>query len=49
VNQPKLQVINLKSRSPWTGTRLLNPDVELFDLSDHYPVALEFVFPDQSR
>jgi phospholipase C len=49
VNQPQLEVINLKSRAPWTGTKLFNPDVELFDLSDHYPVAMEFVFPDQSR
>lgn len=48
-NKPKLQVINLKSRAPWKGTRFFNPDVELFDLSDHYPVALEFLLPDQSR
>jgi len=49
LNQPKLQVINLKSSAPWTGTRLFNPDVELFDLSDHYPVSMEFEFPYQSR
>ena len=48
VNQPKLHVINLKSRLPWKGTRLFNPDVELYDLSDHYPVAMEFVFSVQS-
>jgi phospholipase C len=48
VNQAKLQVINLKSRAPWIGTRLFTPDVKLFDLSDHYPVAMEFVFPAQS-
>ena len=48
VSQPELRVINLKSKAAWTGTRLFNPDVELFDLSDHYPVAMDFVFPDQS-
>jgi phospholipase C len=45
LKQPKLQVINLKSSAPWTGTSLFSPDVELFDLSDHYPVAIEFEFP----
>jgi phospholipase C len=49
LNQPKLQVINLKSSAPWTGTRLFSADVELFDLSDHYPVSMEFEFPYQSR
>ncbi|MFT7138320.1 MAG: phospholipase C [Candidatus Azotimanducaceae bacterium] len=49
LNQPKLQVINLKSPAPWTGTRLFSPDVELSDLSDHYPVLMEFKFPYQSR
>ena len=49
LNQPKLQVINLKSSAPWTGSRLLSPDVELFDLSDHYPVSMEFEFPYQPR
>jgi phospholipase C len=48
VNQPKLHVINLKSRVPWTGSRIFNADVKLFDLSDHYPVAMEFAFPAQS-
>jgi phospholipase C len=49
LSQPKLRVINLKSEVPWTGTSFFNPDVEISDLSDHYPVAMDFVFPDQSR
>lgn len=49
VNHPQLHVINLKSSAPWTGTRLFSSDVELFDLSDHYPVSMEFDFPYQSR
>jgi hypothetical protein len=49
LNQPRLQVINLKSSVPWTGKRLFSPDIELFDLSDHYPVSMEFEFPFQSR
>jgi hypothetical protein len=49
LNQPTLEVINLKSSAPWIGTRLFSPDVELFDLSDHYPVSMDFEFPSQSR
>lgn len=49
LNQPTLEVINLKSSAPWTGTKLFSPDVELFDLSDHYPVSMDFEFPYQSR
>ena len=48
LSQPKLRVINLKSEVPWTGRKFLKRDVEVFDLSDHYPVAMDFVFPDQS-
>lgn len=44
VNKPTLQVINFKSRTPWLGSRLFNSDVELHDLSDHYPAILEFEF-----
>jgi phospholipase C len=47
LNQPSLEVINLKSSAPWTGTRLFSVNVELFDLSDHYPVSMEFEFPYQ--
>ncbi|MFT4767613.1 MAG: phospholipase C [Glaciecola sp.] len=44
VNNPKLQVINFKSKTPWLGTKLLKPDIELNDLSDHYPVIIELEF-----
>ena len=44
VNNPTLQVIELKSKNPWLGTRVLKPDVELYDLSDHYPAITEFEF-----
>ena len=44
VNNPRLQVINLKSSTPWLGSRVLQADVELTDLSDHYPVRLELEF-----
>lgn len=43
-NNPKLQVINLKSKTPWLGTRLFKPDIELNDLSDHYPALIELEF-----
>ena len=44
VNIPTLQVVDLKSKTPWLGTRVLKPDVELSDLSDHYPAIIEFEF-----
>lgn len=44
VNNPTLQIIKLKSKTPWVGARLLKPDVELTDLSDHYPAIIEFEF-----
>ena len=44
VNNPTLQVIDLKSKTPWLGARLFKPDIELRDLSDHYPAIIEFEF-----
>ncbi|MFT6407444.1 MAG: phospholipase C [Arenicella sp.] len=44
LKSPALQVIDLKSKTPWLGTRLFHPDVELYDLSDHYPTMIEFEF-----
>ena len=44
VNNPALQVIDFKSKTPWLGTRLFKTDVELTDLSDHYPAIIEFEF-----
>ena len=44
VNKPKLQVLDFKSNTPWLGTRMLKPDVELYDLSDHYPAIIELEF-----
>ena len=44
VNKPRLQVINFKSKTPWLGTRVFKPDVEINDLSDHYPAIIEFEF-----
>ena len=44
VNNPTLQVIDFKSTTPWLGTRLFKADVELADLSDHYPAIIEFEF-----
>lgn len=44
VNDPKLQVINFKSSSAWRGARLFKPDIELNDLSDHYPAIMQFEF-----
>ncbi|MFT6006626.1 MAG: phospholipase C [Pseudoalteromonas tetraodonis] len=43
-NNPMLRVIDLKSKTPWRGRRLFSPDVELTDLSDHYPAIIEFEF-----
>lgn len=44
VNNPKLKVVELKSKTPWRGARVFGPDVELTDLSDHYPVMIELEF-----
>jgi phospholipase C len=44
INKPKLQVIDFKSSSAWRGARLFKPDVELNDLSDHYPAMMQFEF-----
>jgi phospholipase C len=44
INSPLLQVLDFKSKTPWLGARLLKPDVELTDLSDHYPAIMELEF-----
>lgn len=44
INNPTLQVIDFKSDTPWLGARLFKPDVELVDLSDHYPAIMQFQF-----
>lgn len=44
VNNPRLQVINFKSKTPWLGAKLFKPDIELTDLSDHYPAIIELEF-----
>lgn len=44
INDPTLHVIELKSEIPWIGRRLFKPDIELTDLSDHYPTLVELEF-----
>ena len=44
VINPKLQIIELKSKIPWRGVRWFKPDIELTDLSDHYPTLMQFQF-----
>ena len=44
MNKPKLQVIDFKSSVAWRGDRLFKPNVELNDLSDHYPAIMQFEF-----
>jgi phospholipase C len=43
-NRPVLQVINLKSDTPWKGRRVFGADIEMNDLSDHYPTLMVFEF-----
>jgi phospholipase C len=43
-NRPLLKVLNFKSATPWTGPRVFRKDVELRDLSDHYPTLAAFEF-----
>ena len=42
INRPILKVLNFKSNKPWTGNRLFSKDIEMKDLSDHYPVFVVF-------
>ncbi|MCZ6501340.1 MAG: sphingomyelin phosphodiesterase [Gammaproteobacteria bacterium] len=44
INRPMLKVLDLKSDKSWTGTRLFSNDVEMKDLSDHYPTFVVFQF-----
>lgn len=43
-NKPVLQVVNLKSGKVWKGTRIFGSDIEMNDLSDHYPTLMVFEF-----
>ncbi len=44
MNKPKLRVIDFKASVAWRGDRLVKPNVELNDLSDHYPAIMQFEF-----
>lgn len=43
-NRPVLQVINLKSDRAWIGHRIFGADIQMKDLSDHYPTSMAFEF-----
>ena len=44
VNRPMLKVLHFKSSRLWTGVRLFSQDVEMNDLSDHYPTIAAYQY-----
>ncbi|MCH8258323.1 MAG: sphingomyelin phosphodiesterase [Proteobacteria bacterium] len=44
INRPMLKVLDFKSSRLWTGFRLFRKDIELNDLSDHYPAIAVFQY-----
>ena len=44
INRPLLKVLDFKSSRFWTGIRLFHQDIEMNDLSDHYPTTAVFQY-----